>query len=155
MWYRYQLENRRDWERDTTTTLPRVWYLNSYPPLLLFVDMSDIIRCFWKFTEIEPVDTYLMQFGVRISTKFRLHRNRPGLLLSVSHNTVEINEEICKIHFKSLRHRCIKCETWLCNECLDFHSKDTGCLTINSLTAMKNKRRDQTREDSKRKFSKV
>ena len=43
--------------------------------------MSDI-RCFWKFTEIEPVDTYLMQFGVRISTKFRLHRNRPGLLLS-------------------------------------------------------------------------
>ena len=37
--------------------------------------MSDFIGCLWKFKEIEPVDTYLMQFGVQISTKFRLYRN--------------------------------------------------------------------------------
>ena len=41
--------------------------LDSKGKNFVIVDMSDIIRCFWKITEIEPVDTYLMQFGVRIS----------------------------------------------------------------------------------------
>ncbi|CAL4151188.1 unnamed protein product [Meganyctiphanes norvegica] len=39
------------------------------------------------------------------------------------------DEEVCNFHCKSLGHWCLKCQLWLCNECLENHTSLVGCST--------------------------
>ncbi|CAL4125591.1 unnamed protein product, partial [Meganyctiphanes norvegica] len=31
------------------------------------------------------------------------------------------NDEVCKVHKKAIEHRCLKCQMWICQDCLDSH----------------------------------
>ncbi|CAL4159222.1 unnamed protein product, partial [Meganyctiphanes norvegica] len=46
------------------------------------------------------------------------------------------NDEVCKVHHKAIEHRCLKCQSWICNDCLDSHSTYTGCSMISSSKAV-------------------
>ncbi|CAL4079112.1 unnamed protein product [Meganyctiphanes norvegica] len=39
------------------------------------------------------------------------------------------NDEVCNMHGKSLGHWCLKCQLWLCSECLENHTSLVGCST--------------------------
>ena len=45
---------------------------------------------------------------------------------------------------RSIKHRCLKCQMWICDGCLDTHSKAIGCSTISSSEAMKTLREKHT-----------
>ena len=73
--YRWLLKVDNDNHEEAIESLIMVCsFVDSNMDTINIVDMSDIIQCMWKFTEIEMLDTFLMQFGVRITTKLSLHR---------------------------------------------------------------------------------
>ena len=72
--YRWLLKVDNDNHEEAIESLIMVCsFVDSNMDTINIVDMSDIIQCMWKFTEIEMLDTFLMQFGVRITTKLSLH----------------------------------------------------------------------------------
>ncbi|CAL4078929.1 unnamed protein product, partial [Meganyctiphanes norvegica] len=46
------------------------------------------------------------------------------------------NDESCSVHWKAIRHWCLKCQMWLCQECLESHTTLIGCYTATSAKAM-------------------
>ncbi|CAL4139559.1 unnamed protein product [Meganyctiphanes norvegica] len=53
------------------------------------------------------------------------------------------NDEVCNMHCKSLSHWCLKCQLWLCNECLENHTSFLGCST-QTIDVMKDKTNKDT-----------
>ncbi|CAL4127165.1 unnamed protein product, partial [Meganyctiphanes norvegica] len=56
------------------------------------------------------------------------------------------NAEVCKVHHKAIGHRCLKCQMWLCQDCLESHSTLIGCSTISSSNAV-NGMKEQHKKD--------
>ncbi|CAL4215694.1 unnamed protein product, partial [Meganyctiphanes norvegica] len=54
------------------------------------------------------------------------------------------NGEICKLHQKAIGHRCLKCQLWICDDCVDNHSTLLGCSTISSSNAVDSMKEKQT-----------
>ncbi|CAL4076527.1 unnamed protein product, partial [Meganyctiphanes norvegica] len=46
------------------------------------------------------------------------------------------NEELCIIHCKSLGHWCLKCQCFICDDCLEYHTTSTKCSVINANKAI-------------------
>ncbi|CAL4102772.1 unnamed protein product [Meganyctiphanes norvegica] len=46
------------------------------------------------------------------------------------------NEEVCNVHSKAISHWCIKCQMWICKDCLESHTYLIGCSTAISTKAM-------------------
>ncbi|CAL4086068.1 unnamed protein product, partial [Meganyctiphanes norvegica] len=46
------------------------------------------------------------------------------------------NAETCKDHNKVIDYRCMKCNYWICKDCLDSHTTFKGCSIITSAKAM-------------------
>ncbi|CAL4149345.1 unnamed protein product, partial [Meganyctiphanes norvegica] len=46
------------------------------------------------------------------------------------------NGDMCTVHCKAIRHWCLKCQMWICQDCLDSHTTQIGCSTATSDKAM-------------------
>ncbi|CAL4177297.1 unnamed protein product, partial [Meganyctiphanes norvegica] len=55
------------------------------------------------------------------------------------------NDEVCKLHQKTIGHRCLKCQMWICGDCLDNHSHLIGCSTISAPDAVSSMKGEHTK----------
>ncbi|CAL4224964.1 unnamed protein product, partial [Meganyctiphanes norvegica] len=55
------------------------------------------------------------------------------------------NDEVCKLHKKAIGHRCLKCQLWICDDCVDNHSSLIGCSTISSSNAVDSMKEKHTK----------
>ncbi|CAL4082331.1 unnamed protein product, partial [Meganyctiphanes norvegica] len=42
------------------------------------------------------------------------------------------NDEVCNVHCKETGHWCFKCQIWICDDCLQYHTNKMGCSTLES-----------------------
>ncbi|CAL4063732.1 unnamed protein product, partial [Meganyctiphanes norvegica] len=57
----------------------------------------------------------------------------------------ETESKVCKLHQKTIGHRCLKCQMWICGDCLDNHSNLIGCSTISAPDAVSSMKEEHTK----------
>ncbi|CAL4240675.1 unnamed protein product [Meganyctiphanes norvegica] len=86
--------------------------------------------------KLETADDLLINFGL-VDVVRAFKTKNPALTKEIGPNiSGATNDEVCKVHKKAIRHRCLKCPMWICDDCIDSHSTLMGCSVIRSSKAV-------------------